>query len=156
MKRPGWADFGPPTPSSGRIHSLSGSSSAVERELPKLDVAGSIPVSRSNLRSDALRRLPTEARENRASEGGPLPERCELRLASHSTHEHVKNLMVSAGWLPDPDCTVMVPFASVTVNDTSNGTSLPAAVAPDPPHPCVNEKLGLVLVCVCVMVLPYR
>ena len=29
---------------------LSGSSSAVERELPKLDVAGSIPVSRSNLR----------------------------------------------------------------------------------------------------------
>ena len=29
----------------------SGSSSAVERELPKLDVAGSIPVSRSNLRS---------------------------------------------------------------------------------------------------------
>jgi hypothetical protein len=28
---------------------LSGSSSAVERQLPKLDVAGSIPVSRSNL-----------------------------------------------------------------------------------------------------------
>jgi hypothetical protein len=27
---------------------LSGSSSAVERQLPKLDVAGSIPVSRSN------------------------------------------------------------------------------------------------------------
>ncbi len=33
--------------------SLSGSSSAVERELPKLDVAGSIPVSRSNLRPRA-------------------------------------------------------------------------------------------------------
>ena len=32
---------------------LSGSSSAVERELPKLDVAGSIPVSRSNLRLTA-------------------------------------------------------------------------------------------------------
>jgi hypothetical protein len=28
---------------------LSGSSSAVERQLPKLDVAGSIPVSRSNI-----------------------------------------------------------------------------------------------------------
>jgi hypothetical protein len=31
-----------------RIINLSGSSSAVERQLPKLDVAGSIPVSRSN------------------------------------------------------------------------------------------------------------
>jgi hypothetical protein len=29
------------------VHRLSGSSSAVERQLPKLDVAGSIPVSRS-------------------------------------------------------------------------------------------------------------
>jgi hypothetical protein len=28
---------------------LSGSSSAVERQLPKLDVTGSIPVSRSNI-----------------------------------------------------------------------------------------------------------
>jgi hypothetical protein len=35
-----------------------GSSSAVERELPKLDVAGSIPVSRSNLAHDCRRRLP--------------------------------------------------------------------------------------------------
>src|SRR5205823_6024395 len=33
----------------GIIITLSGSSSAVERQLPKLDVAGSIPVSRSNL-----------------------------------------------------------------------------------------------------------
>ena len=31
------------------LHTRCGSSSAVERELPKLDVAGSIPVSRSNL-----------------------------------------------------------------------------------------------------------
>ena len=31
----------------GSLTSLSGSSSAVERQLPKLDVAGSIPVSRS-------------------------------------------------------------------------------------------------------------
>ena len=30
------------------VHALSGSSSAVERQLPKLDVTGSIPVSRSN------------------------------------------------------------------------------------------------------------
>jgi hypothetical protein len=42
--------------SSGSI-GQGGSSSAVERELPKLDVAGSIPVSRSNLQlvaSEAL------------------------------------------------------------------------------------------------------
>jgi hypothetical protein len=37
---------------------LSGSSSAVERQLPKLDVAGSIPVSRSiNSRHDFSNRL---------------------------------------------------------------------------------------------------
>src|SRR5439155_1588731 len=36
-------------PRSGNLGLLSGSSSAVERQLPKLDVAGSIPVSRSNL-----------------------------------------------------------------------------------------------------------
>src|SRR5438128_7087005 len=35
-------------PRSGNLGLPSGSSSAVERELPKLDVAGSIPVSRSN------------------------------------------------------------------------------------------------------------
>ena len=31
--------------------------------------------------------------------------------------------MVSGGWLPDPDCTVVVPFASVTVNVTFNAAS---------------------------------
>jgi hypothetical protein len=37
-----------------RIAKMSGSNSAVECQLPKLDVAGSIPVSRSNLLNNSL------------------------------------------------------------------------------------------------------
>jgi hypothetical protein len=36
----------------GSLTKLSGSSSAVERQLPKLDVTGSIPVSRSTLHAE--------------------------------------------------------------------------------------------------------
>jgi hypothetical protein len=36
----------------GSLTKLSGSSSAVERQLPKLDVTGSIPVSRSTLQAE--------------------------------------------------------------------------------------------------------
>jgi hypothetical protein len=42
--------------------------------------------------------------------------------------------MISGGWLPDPDWTVVVPFASVTVNVTFNVVSVPATVAPGPPQ----------------------
>ena len=63
--------------------------------------------------------------------------------------------MISGGWLPDPDCTVLVPFASVTVNVTFNVASAPPAVDPGPPQVCVNVKLGLVPDWVCVIVVPY-
>ena len=63
--------------------------------------------------------------------------------------------MMSGGWLPDPDCTVVVPFASVTVRITLNGISTPLAVAPGPPQVCVNWKFGLVPVWPWLIVPPY-
>jgi hypothetical protein len=47
-----------------------GSSSAVERELPKLDVAGSIPVSRSILRS---RMRAKDANHSKRADVGDTP-----------------------------------------------------------------------------------
>ena len=63
--------------------------------------------------------------------------------------------MISGGWPPDPDWTVVVPFASVTVNVTFNAASVPLAVDPGPPQLCVNEKVGLVPVWVWLTVPPY-
>jgi hypothetical protein len=63
--------------------------------------------------------------------------------------------MMRAGWLPDPDWTVVVPFASLTVNVTFNGVSTPAGVAPGPPQLSVNEKFGLVPVWLCETDPPY-
>jgi hypothetical protein len=70
--------------------------------------------------------------------------------------QHVNNLMISAGWLPDPDWTTVVPLESVTVSVTFNGVSVPAIVAPGPPQLCVNEKFGLVPVWMWLIVPPYR
>ena len=84
--------------------SLSGSSSAVERELPKLDVAGSIPVSRSirlRARTNLARAMamPAEALaeagngahsrrscspKRRSREGGPLHQRINSRARSRA------------------------------------------------------------------------
>ena len=63
--------------------------------------------------------------------------------------------MVSAGWLPDPEMTVVVPLASVTVNVTFNAVSVPLEVEPGPPHVCVNEKVGLVPLWLCETSVPY-
>ena len=48
--------------------------------------------------------------------------------------QQVKNLMMSGGCPPDPDWTVVVPFASVTVNVTFNVASVPPTVDPGPPQ----------------------
>ncbi len=69
--------------------------------------------------------------------------------------QQVKNLMVSGGWPPDPDWTVVVPFASVTVNVTFNAVSVPPTVDPDPPQVCVNVKFGLVPLWLCETRAPY-
>ena len=47
-----------------------GSNSVVESQPSKLLVAGSIPVSRSNLRSDVRRRLSTVARSAKVDDAG--------------------------------------------------------------------------------------
>ena len=56
---------------------------------------------------------------------------------------------MSGGWPPDPDWTVVVPLASVTVNVTFNAVSVPPAVEPGPPQVCVNVKFGLAPVWLC-------
>ena len=64
--------------------------------------------------------------------------------------------MVNAGWPPDPDVTVVVPLASLTVNVTLNPASVPPDVDPDPPQLWLIVKLEAAPLWVWVNgVLPY-
>ena len=65
-----------------KMFSTSGNNSVVECDLAKVEVAGSNPVSRSNLRSGSMRRLSTIARSELRRATVDLPDEPELRLAS--------------------------------------------------------------------------
>jgi hypothetical protein len=60
---------------------MSGSNSAVECQLPKLDVAGSIPVSRS-IESNSCGIVPPDPESNRVHLGAPSASKCLKRIRS--------------------------------------------------------------------------
>ena len=71
------------------MFSASGNNSVVECDLAKVEVAGSNPVSRSNLRSGSMRRLSTVARKSTGERRWTSPAnlsygwRANLRVIEH-------------------------------------------------------------------------
>ncbi len=69
-----------------KMFSTSGNNSVVECDLAKVEVAGSNPVSRSNLRSGSMRRLSTVARSEFRRATVDLTDEPELRLGEPTDH----------------------------------------------------------------------